>query len=882
MRKQRVVASTVAVFLAGAVVSVGLWGQAVNTDVTPAPPANSGMGGAAATPAQQQDQQAAPGGFRAFGAGHERDVVLGGKTFLNATPPAAAGGGRRGPNGGGPRGLAIPTGETVEWSKGSGPGNVTFADAGSLNTTATFDKPGDYTLNLLSKLGDQTGTTSVLVHVEEPAFTKPLTSVATVNYSIDSPLWNERLKSHIVGWIPHCIEELETKDLRNGGGGIDNFIDAGNKLKGEPVTQAHRGYVFANAYVHNIVESMSLALMVDAKGDKETLAAQAHIKETLNRWIDIIVAAQEPDGYIQTAHTLGLPGGGRGGNTNAGPRMWDRWTEASRGNHEGYTQGYFLESAIDNYYYNQMIKSDDRRLYNAAKKCADCWYNNIGPSTEMRPDGVTPKQQWYDGHQEMEKALVRFGRLVNDAEGGGKGDKYIKLSKFLLDCRSTGRDRTEYDQSQVPVIQQYEAVGHAVRASYTYAGMSAVMAETGDIDYQSATLSLWDNIVNKKLYITGGVGSGETSEGFGPDYSLRNNAYAESCANCGELFFQYNMNLAYKDAKYVSLYEDTLYNAILGDTDLKGTVLCYTNTLSGGNNRLPWQGCPCCVGNTPRALLALPTWTYATGDQDLYMNLFVGSTMTVPKFMGTSVQMVQKTNYPYDGKVSVTVNPKEAKHFALRIAIPDRQVSAIYSTTTPVSGLKSLSVNGEKVDNVKMDKGYAVIERDWKAGDHVDLEVPMEVQVFKADNRVQADRGMVALRYGPLVYTFEGADNGGSTNGKVVPANPQLTAQYMPNFFQSLNNAGEGAMVIKGKFADGSDLTAIPYYARYNRRLGAAAAPTAALDVPTDTEVLYPIAAPAGGAGGAAAGAAGGPGGRRGGGGGGQASVWLPTAAAGN
>ena len=220
-------------------------------------------------------------------------------------------------------------------------------------------------------------------------------------------------------------------------------------------------------------------------------------------------------------------------------------------------------------------------------------------------------------------------------------------------------------------------------------------------------------------------------------------------------------------------------------------MLCYTNTLTGGNNRQTWQGCPCCVGNTPRALLSLPSWTYATGDEGLFMNLFVGSTMTIPKFMGTSVQMVQKTNYPWDGKVSVTVNPAEAKHFALRIAIPDRQVSAIYATKTPVKGVKSLSVNGVKVDDVKMEKGYAVIERDWKAGDHVDLEVPMQVQMFTADNRVQADRGMVALRYGPLVYTFEGVDNGGM-NGKTVPMNGEFTAQYMPTFFQGVKNAPEG------------------------------------------------------------------------------------------
>jgi uncharacterized protein len=743
---------------------------------------------------------AAAGGFRPVSAGHERVVVLGGKTYLNGSfgGAGARGGGGGGGGGGGARGAgrgapALPAGQTVVWSRESGPGNVTFADANALTTTATFDKLGDYTLKVTSKLEDQSSSNTVLVHVEPPAPAKPLTSIATVDYSIDNPLWQSRLKSHIVGWIPHCVDLIENPDKLprdrggpQGPGGLDNFLDAGRKLKGENVTQRHRGYVFSNAWVHNIVESMSLALMVDARGDKDILASQEKMRGTLDKWIPIILGAQEPDGYLQTRFTL-----------NGG----QHWSPATRGEHEGYVMGYFLESAIAHYY---MTKGKDMRLYDAAKKCADCWNDTIGPATEKRPNGQ-PKQAWYDGHQEMEKALVRFGRLVNDVEGVGKGDKYIKLSKFLLDCRGGG---SEYDQSHVPVIRQYEAVGHSVRASYTYAGMSAVMAETGDIDYQSATLSLWDNIVNKKLYVTGGLGSGETSEGFGPDYSLRNNAYCESCANCGELFFQYNMNLAYKDAKYVSLYEDTIYNAILGDTDLKGTVLCYTNPLSGGNNRQVWQGCPCCVGNVPRALLLMPTWTYATGDSDLYVNLFVGSTMSVPKFMGTSVQMVQKTNYPWDGKVSITVNPAQTRHFALRIAVPDRQVSKLYTATPEVRGLTSLAVNGAAIPAPTIVNGYAVIERDWKAGDVVTLEVPMKVQRLVADKRITADTGRVALRYGPLIYNVETAD--GFTNNSALDMTSPLAVEWKPDML-------EGIMAITGKYSDGRNLLAIPNYARLNR-----------------------------------------------------------------
>ena len=198
--------------------------------------------------------------------------------------------------------------------------------------------------------------------------------------------------------------------------------------------------------------------------------------------------------------------------------------------HEGYTAGYFIESAINDY---TLTGGTDKRLYNAAKKLADCWVANIGPG----------KKEWYDGHEEMEQALVRFGRFVNDMEGHGHGDSYIALSKFLLDCR--GRNGgTDYDQTQSPVQQQYEAVGHAVREAYLLSGMADVAAETHDPDYQSSVMSLWDNLVNKKYYLTGGIGSGETSEGFGGNYSLRNEAYCESCSSCGEIFFQYKMNLA--------------------------------------------------------------------------------------------------------------------------------------------------------------------------------------------------------------------------------------------------------------------------------------------------------------------------------------------------
>jgi len=410
---------------------------------------------------------------------------------------------------------------------------------------------------------------------------------------------------------------------------------------------------------------------------------------------------------------------------------------------------------------------------------------------------------WYDGHQEMEQALVRFGRFVNDMEGNGRGDSYIKLAKFLLDSRAGG---SEYDQSHVPVQQQYEAVGHAVRAMYTYSGMSDVAAETGDVDYQSAVMSLWDNLVNKKYYLNGGVGSGETSEGFGPNYSLRNNAYCESCSSCGLIFFQHKMNLAYHDAKYADLYEETMYNALLGSIDYEGKTFYYTNPLSESAARGAWHNCPCCVGNIPRTLLMIPTWAYVTGDDGIYINMYVGSTINVERVVGTDVEMIQQTDYPWKGAVSITVNPKLAKRFTVYVRVPNRKTSELYTSVPAVNGLQSLSVNGKAVP-MKPVNGYVAITRDWKKGDKIDVEMPMNIQVVTADDRIEADRGRIALRYGPLLFCVEKADN----------KNIDLPIGTAPFALNWRNDLFGGTQTVQGLWSDGTPFVAIPYFLRTNR-----------------------------------------------------------------
>lgn len=692
-------------------------------------------------------------------AGIDRMVVTGGRTYLMGLIKSVD-----------------PLKKTL-WTA-EGPGAVIFENAKSDTTTATFTVPGEYVLTLSSQAGKMKSSSSLKVTVVNPPAEKRLDVVYTTRYTIDNPLWSNRAKALIVNWIPHCIAQIERTDLDRGQGGLDNFIEAAKALRGEKHGR-HLGYVFSNAWVHQTVESMCIALMVDPRGDREIIAAQDKMKKTLEKWIPIILAAQEPDGYLQTAYTL-----------RDTTRWKERWAPETRGNHEGYVAGYFIESAINHY---TLTGGTDTRLYDAARKLADCWVANIGPG----------KKEWYDGHQEMEQALVRFGRFVNDVEGNGQGDDYIKLAKFLLDCRKNG---SEYDQSHVPVIKQYEAVGHAVRAAYCYSAMADVAAETGDTDYQSAVMSLWDNIVNKKYYVTGGIGSGETSEGFGDNYSLGNNAYCESCSSCGLIFFQYKMNLAYHDAKYADLYEETMYNALLGAIDFEGKNFFYTNPLSSNSMRDDWHVCPCCVGNIPRTLLMIPTWTYVKSDDGIYVNLFIGSTINVDKVAGTSVEMVQKTDYPWKGDVSITVNPAESRKFTVWVRVPDRSTSDLYASTPVLNTINDLTVNGETVA-VQTDRGYIPITREWKKGDVISFIIPFEIQTITADERIAADRGRIALRYGPLIYNVEKADQ------------PDIEQRISDSPFEKewRDDMFGGIMTIKGKWSDGSKMVAIPNYLRLNR-----------------------------------------------------------------
>ena len=336
--------------------------------------------------------------------------------------------------------------------------------------------------------------------------------------------------------------------------------------------------------------------------------------------------------------------------------------------------------------------------------------------------------------------------------------------------------------------------------------MADVAVETHDVDYQSAVKSVWDNVVHRKYYLTGGVGSGESSEGFGPNYSLRNNAYCETCSSCGEVFFQWKLHLAYHDAQYADLYEDTMYNALVGSLAIDGKNFYYDNPLDARANRYPWHSVPCCVGNLPRTVLMLPTWMYSRNADSIHVNLFAGSTVHVEGVAGTSVEMIQATDYPFNGRVAITVNPAARKAFTIRIRVPNRDVSNLYTSSPALKGFTSFSVNGQRVTPTIVN-GYAELTRTWARGDRIQFDIPMTPQRVYASDKIEATRGKVALRYGPMVYNIEKVDQ--DITKTLSPASKLAVALR--------KDLLGGVPVITGTFADGTPMLAIPNFVRMNR-----------------------------------------------------------------
>jgi hypothetical protein len=442
---------------------------------------------------------------------------------------------------------------------------------------------------------------------------------------------------------------------------------------------------------------------------------------------------------------------------------------------------------------------------------------------------------WVSGHQEIELALVKLAKTTGDK-------KYLDLADWFLDQRGRGHGKgmiwsnpnmgAKYCQDDVPVRDQKEITGHAVRAMYLYTGAADVGAAKNDAGYMQAMKTVWEDVVYRNMYITGGIGSSGSNEGFSHDYDLPNeNAYCETCASVGMVFWNQRMNLLTGESKYVDVLERSLYNGALDGLSLSGDRFFYGNPLasSGQYARSEWFGTACCPSNISRLVESLGDYIYAKSDDAVWVNLFVGSTTTIPLKKG-KVNVTQQTEYPWEGMVQITVAPERKMKFPLLVRIPgwaqnQPTPGTTYRYVDASTEAYTLSVNGKPATSTMKD-GYAVIEREWKKGDVVSLNLPMPVRKIAAIDSVKENQNRVALQRGPLVYCVEHVDNGGKAMNLIVPDGVEFTSQYNPDLLQGVVTlqAETPAVTVS---ADGTSvntvtkkITAIPYYAWANRGKG--------------------------------------------------------------
>ncbi|HVX49202.1 MAG TPA: glycoside hydrolase family 127 protein, partial [Chitinophagaceae bacterium] len=548
-------------------------------------------------------------------------------------------------------------------------------------------------------------------------------------------------------------------------------------------------YPFDDTDVYKWLEGASYALQVQPN---------PKLSLYLDSIIAIIGEAQEQDGYLYTFRTI----------HPEKAHDWvgnKRWVNEEILSHELYNAGHLYEAAYA--HYNATGKTN---LLNIALKNADLLVKDFGWG----------KVEEYPGHQIVEIGLAKLYRIT-----GNK--KYLDLAKFFLDVRGPKGD--SYNQADKKVVDQDEAEGHAVRATYMYSGMADVAALTGDSAYLKAIDAIWDDVVTKKLYITGGIGATNNGEAFGAAYDLPNlSAYAETCASIANVYWNNRMFLLHGDAKYIDVLERTLYNGLLSGVSLTGDHFFYPNPLAsiGLNERSAWFSCACCISNMTRFLPSVPGYVFAKNNNDLYVNLFMSNSSDIPLNRG-NVHIKETTNYPWDGRIDMQVDPATAGRFTMRIRIPGwAQQQPIPGDLYTAGGQKLpviLTVNGRPY-SYTIEKGYAVINRTWKKGDKIALELPMKPLHVFANTNVKADTGRFAIQYGPIVYCLEGVDNKDSLvqNIMVNKATP-LQVSFNSSLLNGINvitAEGESAKRQLNSAAlvtTAQKVTAIPYYAWNNR-----------------------------------------------------------------
>jgi uncharacterized protein len=527
------------------------------------------------------------------------------------------------------------------------------------------------------------------------------------------------------------------------------------------------------------------------------------LREYLDRLIRVVGDAQWEDGYLFTFYSLP-------------ERQPDqRWTNIPW-IHEQYCAGHMFEAAVAHY----EVTGDDAFL-KIAKKNADliCRVFHSGGRTDP------------PGHQQIEIGLCKLYRATGDR-------KYLDQAKFFLDQRGRLGNRGPdgrgglygtYGQDHIPVTEQTEAVGHSVRAAYQYTGMADVAALTGNMDYVKAIDTIWNDVVTTKLYITGGIGAAGGHEGFGGPYELPNmTAYCETCASIANVLWNHRMFLMRGDAKYMDVLERTMYNAALSGISLGGDRFFYPNVLEsiGQHQRAPWFGCACCPSNVARFIPSVPGFAYAAKGKDVYVNLFLGGDATID-MADNKLRLAQETRYPWEGSVKIQVEPEKADDFTVHVRIPgwagnQAVPSDLYSFLDKAAGDVSLKVNGEAVP-LQIEKGYARLQRNWKSGDTIELDLPMPVRRIVSHDNIASNRGKVALQRGPLVYCLEGPDNDGKVLDLVIPDQAELSTRFQPELLGGVvtisGEAETAKRTLDGRIVPDAKrpFVAIPYYAWAHR-----------------------------------------------------------------
>ena len=613
----------------------------------------------------------------------------------------------------------------------------------------------------------------------------PISPVPFTSVKVTDTFWGQRLKASREVTIPLAFSKCEET------GRYENFVKAANPS----ATYQVGGLSFDDTDVYKTIEGASYSM-------------QTYPDKKLSKYIDsvlvIVAAAQEPDGYLFTSRTM----------NPKHPHEWvgsKRWEKVEDLSHEFYNLGHMIEGAVAHYQ-----ATGKRNFLDIAIKYADCVEREIGdaPGKEIK----------VPGHQIAEMALAKLYLVTGQK-------KYLDLAKFFLDKRGYTSIKQEYSQSHKPVLEQNEAVGHAVRAAYMYSGMADVAALTGDSDYVRAIDNIWENVVSKKLYITGGIGARHHGEAFGDNYELPNlTAYNETCAAIGNVYWNHRLFLMHGDAKYYDVLERSLYNGLISGVSMDGGTFFYPNPLEsdgeykfnqGACHRQPWFGCACCPSNLSRFIPSLPGYVYAIKNRDVYLNLFMSNTANL-QIEGKSVSLKQTTNYPWDGDVQVEVTKASGKAFNMMIRIPgwvrnEVLPSDLYSYADNKKTNYSVKINGESIQS-SLAKGYLSIDRKWKKGDRIEIHFDMQPRMVKAHEKVKADKGRVSFERGPVVYCAEWPDNYAERPSILLPEKPEVEVVDKPDMLNGIKEwktqAQSLSIIAKGWLETRNvTLTLIPYYA---------------------------------------------------------------------